>query len=540
MRLSGLISLFLIALLSSCVRPPERPDHLVFRYNEAAGISSLDPAFARNQANIWAVNQMFDGLVAMNNDLQVIPALAERWSVSDSGRLYIFTLRDSVYFHRAPCFKSEAERLVEAADVVFSLERLRNPQLAAPGAWTLSKVDSIFAPDSKTVGIRLTDPFPPFLSVLTMQYCSVLPREAIEYYGADFRAQPVGTGPFRFQYWLENEKLILRRNPRYYQRDSSGSRLPYLEAVAISFVPDKQAAFLEFLKGNIDFISGLDASYKDEILNYEGALRKKYRAEFAVYRQPYLNTEYLGFLVDSSASVTEGNPVLNKAYRQALNYCFDRRAMIRYLRNNIGTPAMAGMIPKGLPAFDTAEVPGYRYNPAKAKELLAQAGFPQGEGLPELTLQTNSSYLDLCEYLQSEALKVGIPLRVEVTPPATLRQGMATAKVPFFRGSWIADYPDAENYLSLFYSKNWTPEGPNYTRFANPLFDEWYEQAISTTNDSLRIRLYQRMDSLVISEAPVIPLYYDQVLRFYRKGTKGLGGNALNLLDLTRVRKSRE
>jgi peptide/nickel transport system substrate-binding protein len=211
--------------------------------------------------------------------------------------------------------------------------------------------------------------------------------------------------------------------------------------------------------------------------------------------------------------------------------------MMRYLRNSVGTPATAGMIPKGLPAFDTSKITGYHYNPAKAKALLAQAGFPNGKGLPEISLQTNSSYLDLCEYIQGEAQKVGFKLKVEVSPASTLRQGIATGKVPFFRASWIGDYPDAENYLSLFYSKNWSPNGPNYSHFKNAIFDSLYVQATYTVNDAARYRLYQKMDSLVMQHAPVVPLYYDQVLRFYPKKVQGLGGNAMNLLELKEVYK---
>ncbi|MDZ7847351.1 MAG: ABC transporter substrate-binding protein [Owenweeksia sp.] len=352
-----------------------------------------------------------------------------------------------------------------------------------------------------------------------------------------FRQNPVGTGPFYFKLWVANEKLVLRKNQTYFEKDKKGEPLPHLEAVAITFVPDKQSAFLEFVKGNLDLISGIDASYKDELLTYNGELQPKYRDRFKLYRQPYLNTEYLGILMDTSGSNMKNSPLLDVRIRQAINYGFDRKKMMRYLRNNIGTPARAGMIPLGLAAYDTSRIPGYSYQPELARALLAEAGYPRGRGLPPITLQTNSSYLDLCEYIQGELAVIGLDLEVEVTPPSTLRQAMATSKVAFFRGSWIADYPDAENYLSLFYSENWTPNGPNYTHFKNAQFDTWYEKAAAETNDSLRLRLYQKMDSLVMDQAPVVPLYYDQVLRFYPKSIKGLAGNALNMLDLKRVRK---
>ncbi len=534
-----LFALFGFIFLGACSSPQSYDESQIFRYNEAAGITSLDPAFARNQANIWGVNQLFNGLVQMDNDLQVRACIAHSWEISDSGRSYTFHLRTDVLFHKNPCFQSPEQRKLTAEDFLYSFERLRSSDLAAPGSWVFQKVEDFKVINDSTFHIRLQEAFPPFLGILSMKYCSVVPREAVEYYGADFRQNPVGTGPFYFKIWVENEKLVLRRNNEYFENDETGTALPYLESVAISFIPDKQSAFLEFVKGELDLVSGIDASYKDELLTFSGELQPKYQDRFAVYRQPYLNTEYLAFLVDSTEGSAANPALLNLKVRQAINYGFDRKKMMKYLRNNIGTPAIGGMIPRGLQAYDPEKIPGYSFNPEKAAQLLVEAGYPGGKGLPEINLQTNASYLDLCEYIQGELTSLGIRLQVEVTPPSTLRQAIATSKVPFFRASWIGDYPDAENYLSLFYSPNWTPGGPNYSHFKNEQFDEWYRAAASQTNDSLRVRMYQKMDSLMISQAPVVPLYYDQVLRFYPKSIEGLQGNAMNMLDLKRVKKSK-
>ncbi len=524
--------------MSACEQAPQRDPKVIFRYNEAAGISSLDPAFARNQANIWGVNQLYEGLVQMDNELKVQPAIARRWEILDSGYTYRFHLRNDVKFHQAECFENEGERRVTADDFVYSFERLRSAELAAPGSWVFKNVNSIRALNDSLLEIRLQQPFAPFLGILSMKYCSVIPREAVEYYGKEFRSHPVGTGPFYLKLWLENEKLVLRRNEEYYEKDGDGKPLPYLEAVAVSFIPDKQSAFLEFIKGKIDLISGIDASYKDELLTFEGELQARYQDRFELYRQPYLNTEYLAFLVDSSAAVMNNSPLLNPLIRQAINYGFDRRKMMTYLRNNIGTPAESGMIPKGLPAYRDQADYGYSYQPEKARQLLAEAGYPNGKGLPEIRLQTNASYLDLCEYMQAELGRIGFNIQVEVTPPSTLRQAVATSKVPFFRASWIADYPDAENYLSLFYEANFTPNGPNYTHFSNARFDSLYDLSGKVDSEEKRLSLYRAMDSLVMQAAPVVPLYYDQVLRFYPRSIEGLEGNAMNMLSLKRVRKN--
>ncbi len=529
--------LMLTCLLVACKgRVDLQRDHEVFRYNENANITSLDPAFAKNQANLWPVNQVFNGLVQMNNQLMVQPCIASSWEIADSGREYIFHLRNDVLFHDDSCFSTIDERRVTADDFVYSFNRLRSSELAAPGSWIFQNLKSAEARDDSTLILRLQHSFPPFLGLLSMKYASVVPREAVSFYGKRFRSHPVGTGPYYFKLWIENEKLVLRRNPEYFEEDSIGQKLPYLEAIAISFIPDKQAAFMEFVKGELDFLSGLDASYKDELLSFDGRLQDKYAEEFDLYRQDYLNTEYLAFMVNPAHAAAD-SPLLDVRVRRALNMGFDRVKMMKYLRNDIGRPATEGMIPAGLPSYNADANYGYEYDPDKALELLAEAGFPQGNGLTGIVLQTNSSYLDLCEFIQGELANLGVRISVEVSPPSTLRQAIATSKVPFFRASWIADYPDAENFLSLFYSENHTPDGPNYTHFSNESFDSLYNTALSISDDVQRRKLYLAMDSLVMSEAPVIPLYYDQVLRFYPKHLRGLEGNALNMLDIKYVRK---
>jgi oligopeptide transport system substrate-binding protein len=534
-----------MAVISGCRGPFEKlDDKQVFRYNESANITSLDPAFARNQANIWGVHQIFSGLLQLNDKLEVEPCIAKSWEVSADGKNYTFYLRSDVYFHDSPCFPGGKGRRAGAEDFVYSFRRLLEPSLASPGAWVLRNVrtnasgePAITAINDTLLRIELQAPFPPFLGLLTMQYCSVIPKEAVEYFGNNFRRNPVGSGPFRFSMWKEGVKLILLKNPNYFEF-ANGKRLPYLDAISISFIVDKHTAFLEFIKGNLDFMSGIDASYKDELLTHSGELNPRYNDRIRKITQPYLNTEYLAFQVNPELPVNHNNPLMITEIRKAINYGFDRKRMMRFLRNNIGTAGVHGFVPPGLPSFDSTRVKGYQYNPARAKELLAQAGFPNGQGLPDITIATNASYLDLTRYIQHQLNELGFNIRIDVNPPGTLREMIAQARLPFFRASWIADYPDAENYLSLFYSKNFTPAGPNYTHFASREFDSLYEKALIETNDSIRFSYYRKLDNLLMAEAPIVVLYYDQVLRFSQKNITDLGSNAMNLLDLKRVRKN--
>ncbi len=537
------ISLAFSALFSCTTKDSSLKNYSIFRYNESNGISSLDPAFARNIENISAVNQIYNGLVQMDSQLNVKPCIAKSWSVSDDRLTYAFHLRSDVKFHSHDLFDNPNERKVRAYDFVYSFQRLASEELASPGAWVLNFVArdakgklAVTAENDTTLIIQLTEPFPPFLGILTMQYCSVVPHEVVSAFGSDFRSNPIGTGPFKFKYWNESNKLVLLRNNDYFEKDEFGKSLPYLDAINVTFNKDEEVAFLKFLKGDLDYLSGLNGSYKDEILNSDGQLRSKYTERFAMITTPYLNTEYLGFNLSAKTMLDSTSPLVDERVRKAINYGFNRRKMMLYLRNGIGTPAEQGFIPQGLPGFNS-NLLGYSYDTDTALALLASAGYSTANPLPPITLNTTAQYLDLCEFIQHELKGIGIELLIEVNPSGTHNEMVANGELVFFRKSWIADYPDAENYLALFYSKNKAPNGPNYTRFEDKVYDSLYSSSLSTIDDSLRIMYYMQMDEIIIENAVIIPLFYDQVVRFAPNYIEGLGINPMNLLSLKRTRK---
>lgn len=507
-------------------------EQLVFRYNEHANINTLDPAFARTLQDTWVTNQLFNGLVQMDSSLNIIPSIAKSWVISDDAINFTFSLRDDVYFHKHFLFGKDSTRLVTATDFEYSLNRLKDKKLAAPGSWVLNKVDHFKAVNDSTFQITLKQPFPAFIGLLSMKYCSVVPKEIVEFYGSEFRSHPIGTGPFKFKRWEENIKLVFRKNPHYFETDKKGKPLPYLEAIAVTFLPDKQSEFLQFVQGKIDFLNSLDASYKDELLSNDGQLKTAYSHNINMIRGPYLNSEYLGFYLDSKTP-----EIQSKLIRKAINYGFDRKKMIRYLRNGIGNPANGGFIPIGLQGH-SSEI-GYQYQPEKAKKLVEQFKKESGISNPEITLTTTSNYLSFCEYIQRELEKTGLKIHVDVMPEATLRTARSNGKVDMFRSSWIADYLDAENYLSIFYSNNFAPNGSNYFHFKNALADSLYNKAFTVHAIEQRKKLYTTIDSLAMDSAIMVPLYYDEVIRFTRKTVKGLGINPINMLDLRYVKKEK-
>ncbi len=535
--MTGKPALFVWILFLFACNNHQHPGKKIFHYNEASGIASLDPAFAKSQAVMWGIHQLYNTLVEVDSNMQIAPSVARSWTISPDNKTLTFTLRNDVYFTDDPCFTGGKGRRLLASDIVFSLGRIIDKAVASPGAWIFNgRVDSteaFTAVDDTTFRLRLQQPFQPILGLLSMQYCSIVPHEAVEKYGADFRRHPVGSGPFSLVAWEEGQAMVLARNNAYFEKDAAGRKLPYIDGIKISFFDSKATEFLEFQQKKLDFINDIETSFKDEILTKKGTLKKEWEGQILLHKHPYLNIEYIGILVDEQNPLVKNSPLRLQKIRQAINYGFDRRKMMLYLRNSIGTPAESGFVPMGLPSFDTALVKGYHYNPAKTKQLLSEAGFPEGKGLPRLTLMTVPTYADLGSYIANELRLSGINIQVEAMQKSLLMEQAGKSIAPLFRGSWIADYPDAENYLSVFYSKN--PAPPNYTRYKNPAFDALYDKAMLTINDTLRYKLYQQMDQLVMNDAPVIPLWYDMAIHLVQPNIRHFNPNSLNLLELRRT-----
>ena len=532
-----LFILFLPLILLSCRHISDK-SKTVFRYNEQTGIATLDPAFAKNQSIIWAIHQLYNTLIETDSVLNLVPSLALSWDISGNGTIYTFHLRPDVFFHDNEAFAGGKGRRMVAADVVYSLQRITDPATASSGAWIFNnRVDSteaFNAIDDSTFQLKLERPFNPILGILSMQYCSIVPHEVVEKYGKDFRRHPCGTGPFMFKDWEEGLALTMLKNPTYFQQDTAGNKLPYLDAIKISFLDSKAAEFLNFRQGKLDFINDIDPSFKDEILTKKGDLKKDWEGKVQLQKHAYLTTEYLGILFDSTNELVRNSPLRVRKLRQAINYAIDKPKMMLYLRNSIGYAATSGFSPQGLPSFDIA-VKGYDYQPEKARQLLVEAGFSDGKNLPQIKLLTVPIYADLGSYIASQLGEAGIPVQVEVIQKSLLLEQTSKSQALFFRGSWQADYPDAENFFTVFYSKN--PAPPNYTRYKNPVFDALYEKALTETNDSLRYKMYNEMDKQIIADAPVVPLWYDMVIHLIQPNVSGFDANALNLLELRWARK---
>jgi oligopeptide transport system substrate-binding protein len=263
-----------------------------------------------------------------------------------------------------------------------------------------------------------------------------------------------------------------------------------------------------------------------------------YKEQLHFQKTPFIKTDYLGIMMDSTMEISKNSPLMNLKVRQAISYAINKNEMVKYLRNNTVITANAGFVPPSLLKREHNEVNHYEYNPRLASQLLDEAGYKDRKKLGTITISTTSDYADLMEYIQHEWEKIGVSTRVNVLQGPALREQSANGQLAVFRKSWLADYPDAENFLAVFYTPNFCPAGPNYTHFSEPQYDLLYRKSRTENNDSLRIELYRSLDSLLMSQAPVIPLYYDQVSHFVRNNIHGLQTNPVNMLDLKTVKKT--
>lgn len=524
----------LVLLFFSCI-PSEHWKKNVFRYNEPGGISSLDPIYASNLENIWVISQLFNGLVSFDDSLNIQPSIAKKWEISEDGKIYTFYIRDSVFFHpNKDVFGEKLTRKVKSSDIVFSLLRLFDEKNASPGRYIFNFIDihkdpkhlGIEPVNDSIVRIHLKAPFAPFLAILTMPYCYIVPREAVEYYKADFGRNPIGTGPFMFKIWKEKTKLVLTKNPLYFERDSNKKQLPYIDAISVNFIKERHTELFSLQKNEIDMISAPPIDVLIKILNSNNHLKQPFEKNYYVQRLLYLKTDYIGFLLDSS-----DNPINNKNIRKAIFHAINVPEIIKYVRMGIGIPANGSFLP---PPLLEKKWNIQQYDPALAKMYLTQAGFPHGIRIPD-KLYITKHFEDFAISLQKNLLNVGIHIEIEVLDEVTFRQMVAHQYARIFKKSWIADYPDAESFLSIFYSKNSSPNGPNYTHFNNHTFDSLYLKALSTPDLASRQIIYQKLNEIIFEELPVIPLYHDEIIRIIHKRVKNLPLNQMNALSLKNV-----
>lgn len=529
----------------------------VFSVNEIEDFRSLYPLSITDVTGHRIANQVYEGLVKLDQEsLEIEPGIAESWEVSNDGKTYTFKLRKGVYFHDDPCFSDSKGRQVTASDVKFCFDRLFEASSDNVMATTYSDrivgavdyyeqskkenqpkggVPGVRKIDDRTIAIDLVHPFPSMMKILSQPAFWIYPPEAAETYSQELRVYAVGTGPFKLKTVKEGEVVILERNRNYWGTDSLGNQLPYLDAVKYTFIKEKTTEMAEFQKGNLDMLFDLPT---EEVAKIKAKLTSGDPQGYQFQSIPSMVIQYYGF--QHQSDVFDDINV-----RKAFNYAIDRSRIVEFVLQGKGFPATHGIVPPSFRNYNTEAVKGYQYDADRARDYLAQAGYPEGEGFPVLTLQLNyggAVNVQVAEAIQ-KMLEESLNISVELTlvPRSQHFERVETGKALFWRDGWSADYADPENFLNLLYGQL-VPDDLNQKsyinsiRYKNPKFDQVFEKALRETNDEKRNELFRKADQIAMDDAAIIPLYYEESIRLLQSDVENFPINPMEYRDFSRVR----
>lgn len=481
---------------------------------------TLDPAIGYDVQSWQGEAALFDGLVDYDSETNVIPRIAEGWEASRDGLSYTFALRPGVRFSHG--------RQVEAADFQYTIQRVLDPKTNSPGAGFFLKiagarefregragwVAGIQPLGGRALRFVLAEPDPLFLHELALPFAYVVPREVAEAYRKDFFRHPVGTGPFVLQEWRSGERLVLARNPDYFRRGLLGvDRVEY--QVGLS----DQLAILKFESGGLD-ISGIPSSDFVRITTDP-------RWKAAVVSEVALTTQYLGLNAQMA-------PFHDRRVRQAVNSAVDKARIVRLL-NGRGTVAR-GVLPPTMPGYDPS-LPGYPYDPERARALLAEAGYPDGFSV-DLWLVHGDDPDRIAQAVQYDLRRVGVRVRLKlVSFPALIDAVGRPNTTAFFLLAWAADFPDPSNFLDvLFHSNQIAPvDSNNNTFYVNPAVDALLDRARRTLDPEGRMALYREAERQVVADAPWVFLYHPIGYAIHQPWVRGHAIHPLRALRLEEI-----
>lgn len=531
----------------------------VFKMNETEDFKSLYPLNVTMALEQRIANQVYEGLVKLNQeDLSVLPGLAEKWEVNEDATIYTFHLRKGIKFHDNTCFKDGKGREVTAHDFKFALDRICVSDASNQMYWLFKDkvkganeyyeatkndkkveggVSGVKVIDDYTIEIDLNYSFAGFLNIVSHSACYVYPKEAFDTYGMEMRINAVGTGPFIVKKIKESETVILERNPNYWKKDQYGNQLPYLDGLKFSFNKEKKAELLEFKKGNLDMVFRLPLEMIKDVVGELDDAKKGGNRPYVMQVVPALSIFYLGMQHKLP-------PFDNADVRRAFNYAVDKESIVTYTLQGEGRAAMHGIVPP-FKGYDYESVKGYEYSPEKAKEFMTKAGYPNGKGFPQITLQINPGGGDrnvqIAEVVQKMLNEnLGINIKIEQMQFAQHLESLETGKALFWRQGWIADYPDPENFLNLLYGQH-VPAELSSKAYINPMryqsaaFDSVFNLALREVDDAKRMDLFRQADQIQVNDAVILPIFYDENTRLIQVYVKNFPSNSMEYRDFTEV-----
>ncbi|MEN8255352.1 MAG: ABC transporter substrate-binding protein [Verrucomicrobiota bacterium] len=530
-------------------------------YSRTSPIRGLDPASAGEVSSSLAIARMYEGLLEYDylaRPYKVVPLLAEAMpDISGDGLVYTFKIRKGIYFHDNPCFPEGKGRELVAGDIAYSIKRVADVKNVSSGFWAYNKrikginafhdasmskeptdygmvVEGLKMPDSHTLQITLTEPYPQLLYILAMHYSFAVPREAVEFYGKDFVNNPVGTGPYELVEWRRNSRIEFVRSPKWAETGRSetypatgtpeqeaagllkdaGEQMPFIDRVVQYVIEDTTTAWMMFLSGQLG-VSAITRDNWDAVITGDKKLNDSLgERDIDLISSPTLDIFYLGFNWDDPVVGESDDPeqnLRNRKLRQALSCAYDFDQMNQFM--NYRLHPIGGPVPQPL-AGSLKEPSPYAFSLDKARQLLVEAGYPEGKDPKTgkrlvLTMELGSADSNTRQSMELMAdmyQKIGIVLKASYNTWPAFIEKMNRRQSQMFRLGWVADYPDAENFLQLFYSKNESP-GPNHANYRNVEIDRMYEEIRTMQDTPERTAIYEKMAGIIIEDCPWIYMY---------------------------------
>jgi peptide/nickel transport system substrate-binding protein len=520
-----------------------------FRFMSKEKVAVLFPLSITDVYANRIASQIFEGLLKIHPEtMEIIPAIAESYEVSDDSREFTFKLQKGIKFQDNECFEGGKGREVTAEDFKYSLEFACSDSELNKLAWLLKdkisgasdyyegnakSVSGIEATDKYTLKITLNTPFSAFHKVITHTGLSVFPKEAIEHYGDDVAVNPVGTGAFKLDE-LADDKIILSRNTNYWGTDDFGNQLPFLDRLIMTYSKNKEDELLSFRAEEIDLVLDIPV---EEVENVLGTLREAQEGKNVKHKvdsKSSMSTQYYGFQHNSEV-------FSKKEVRQAFNIAVDRDAIIDTWLEGEGWAANNGFVPK-MKGYSNSSVKGHKLDIQKAKDLMAKAGYPNGAGFPRIDLYVNASEGSGVHKLAKAVVfslkqNLGIDIIIKLVSIEDREKGLRSGNVIFWRSGWVADYPDPENFLNLFYGGNIESGDINVNPFnyKNDEFDRLFEKALAETDEDKRMELLAKCDQIIIDDAVVMPLITDDFVTMVNLKIRRFVTNEMEQLDFSNI-----
>ena len=523
-----------------------------FKFMSSEKVTSLLPTSSADQYSSRIVGQIYEPLLRLDpQSMKVVPAVAESFTVSDDAKVYTFKIRKGIKFHEDDCLDSGHE--LDAHDVKFSLDlacsgldanhvgyllvnRIKGGMdFNKKSATSLPEkgVDGIKVVDDYTVQITLENSFSGFENILTHQSLGIFPKEAWDKYGKDLDKHAVGTGPFALES-MSDEKIVLKRNNDYWRKDEFGNQLPFLSKVIMTYTNNKRSELMAFRKAEIDLVLEIPVEEIEHILGTLKEAQEGKNVKHKVESESSMSMTYIAMSNDSE----EFSDI---RVRKAFNMAIDRENIIDSWLEGEGWAATNGFVP-AMKNYPTDEVKGHVFSPERARSLMREAGYANGNGFPALDFYVNtvegSPVHKMCKAVAAQIKEnINVDLNIVLCTIDERQEAINNGTAKIWRAGWIADYPDPENFLAMFYGGNITNQSSmmNQFKFQSDTYDAAYEKAILESDAEKRTELFVMCDQMIIDEAAIMPIMTDDHIVMINARVRDFKANSMESLNLTEV-----